>query len=480
VFVIGDMVPIETTAYENIWYANHFSDQTQWQRQVEMIHGQESPAAKRRIAMHFALRGIRRHPGMFMDKVRANFWHFLRPEGLHHLLVAESSLAPWRHVFYILLDDLPGLLLLPPFLAFCAGGRRTAAWALTVLWTAYYVFFEVVVFLNEVPRHRTGFMPFFLAGGVAGSMLLWQREGRRRVAPWIGFAVGAVIVVGLLQPYPGPAWRAWAALRRLDAATAALSRGDVNEADRVASAAAAEAPDSPRPWNVYARRLAASGHPAEAVAAYDRAQLVARQSLSPAAARPRLLREAGRPAEADAALLATHLLSWNTDPWIVLEVAWRELPPPHTDEVRLGEDDYGAVRDFFHPRGLDPELTRNRLEWTQYRRGPQPPPGRHRWTRHRAWVRLVPTHPAAAYDVTIEMGAPFPSTRSAPEVSVRVNDGAPRRFVLGTEVAPYTVRAAAVAGQPLLVRIDSPTWCRYGEPADQGVRVDRVSVRPAS
>ena len=203
VFIIGDLVPIETTAYENIWYANHFSDRDALGAPGRSsIHSQESPAAKRQIAMHFALRGIRRNPGMFVDKVQANFWHFLRPEGLHHLLTAESSMEPWRHVFYILLDDLPGLLLLPPFLAFCAGGRRTAAWALIVLWTAYYVFFEVVVFLNEVPRHRTGFVPFFLAGGVAGLLMLWQREERRRVAPWIGFAVGAAIVVGLLQPYP--------------------------------------------------------------------------------------------------------------------------------------------------------------------------------------------------------------------------------------------------------------------------------------
>jgi hypothetical protein len=479
VFIIGDLVPIETTAYENIWYANHFTDETRWRRQAEIIHEQESPAAKREIALHFALRGIRRHPDMFVDKVRANFWHFLRPEGLHHLLVAESSMEPWRHVFYLLLDDLPGLVLLPPFLAFCAGGRRTAAWALIGLWTAYYVFFEVVVFLNEVPRHRTGYVPFLLAGGVAGIGLLWQREERRRAAPWAGFGIGVLIVLGLLQPYPGPAWQAVAAVRAMDPALAALDRGDVPEAERLAAGAAAKAAESPRPWIRYARRLSFSGRPAEAVAAYERAQLIARQSWSPVVAMPRLLREAGRPAEADSALQTLHLLSWNADPWIVLDVAWRELPPPRTDEVRLGEDDYGAVRGFFHPRGLDPTLTRHRLEWDKYLRGPQPPAGRHRWTRHRAWVRLVPSEPAAAYDVTLAMGSPFPSPLTAPEVTVRVNDGAPRRFTLGTTVAPYTLRAAAVPGEPVTVQIDAPTWCRHGEPADQGVRVERVSVAAA-
>jgi hypothetical protein len=482
VFIMGDLVPIETTAYENIWYANHFTDPARWQRQAEIIHSQESPAAKREIAMHFALRGIRRNPGMFVDKVQANFWHFLRPEGLHHLLTSESVVEPWRHAFYVVLDDLPGLVLLPPFLAFCAGGRRTAAWALVVAWTAYYVFFEVVVFLNEVPRHRTGFVPFFLAGGVAGVLLLRRPEDRRRIAPWVGFGVGVVIVAGLLAPYPRPAWQALAATRALGPAEQALARGDVAESDRLAAAAASRAPDSARPWNLHARRLAAAGRPAEAVAAYDRARALARQGLTPAAlARPRLLREAGRPAEADAALRALHLLSWNADPWIVLEAAWRELPPPRADAVQLAGDDYGAARGFFHPRGLDPALTRHRLEWTDHARrgGPRPPEGLHRWTRHRAWVRLLPTQPASAYDVTLEVGSPFPSPLSAPEVTVRVNGGPPRRFTLGAAIAPYTVRAAAVPGQPVTVQIDAPTWCRYGEPADQGVRVDRVSVAPA-
>ena len=59
-------------------------------------------------------------------------------------------------------------------------------------------------------------------------------------------------------------------------------------ANREAEAAAAEAPGSPRPWIRYGRRLALRGRPAEAVAAYDRAALVARQSWSPTVARPRL------------------------------------------------------------------------------------------------------------------------------------------------------------------------------------------------
>ena len=88
-------------------------------------------------------------------------------------------------------------------------------------------------------------------------------------------------------------------------------------------------------------------------------------------------------------------------------------------------------------------------------------------------------HPAPAYDVTLWMGSPFPSTLVAPEVAVRIGGGAPSRLTLDQEIKPYRLRAVIPAGQPLVVRLDSPTWSRTGEPADQGVRVDRMTVSPA-
>jgi hypothetical protein len=195
-----------------------------------------------------------------------------------------------------------------------------------------------------------------------------------------------------------------------------------------------------------------------------------------------LLEAAGRGQDADAARRALDRLSWDDDPWLLLEAAWRELPPPHADEVVLGGGrDYGAVRGFLHPRGGDPLLSRHRLEWNKYERlgGPQPPPGTHRWSRHRAWLRLVPTSAAAAYDVTLWMGAPFPSTLVSPEVEVRAGTGEPAHATLGPRIEPYRFRAAVAPGEPLVVRIDAPTWSRAGEPAEQGVRVDRLTVTPA-
>ena len=166
---------------------------------------------------------------------------------------------------------------------------------------------------------------------------------------------------------------------------------------------------------------------------------------------------------------------------MVLEIAWRELPPPRGEEILLARGDYGAVRGFLHPRGTDPGVSAHRLEWNKYERLGEvlPPPGGHRWSRHRAWLRLVPKTQAPAYELTLEMGAPFPSTLVSPKVRVRVDGGAATAFTLTNEIRPYTFRAPATVGAPLLVQLDAPTWCLTGEPAEQGVRVDRLSVRPA-
>jgi hypothetical protein len=77
------------------------------------------------------------------------------------------------------------------------------------------------------------------------------------------------------------------------------------------------------------------------------------------------------------------------------------------------------------------------------------------------------------------MGSPFPSTLSTAAVVVTANDGTAHSFALGREMRRYAFRVAIAPGQPLVVRIDAPTWSRVGEPADQGVRVDRMAVRAA-
>jgi hypothetical protein len=45
-------------------------------------------------------------------------------------------------------------------------------------------------------------------------------------------------------------------------------------------------------------------------------------------------------------------------------------------------------------------------------------------------------------------------------------------------VRPYTLRVRPAPGEPIVVELVAPTWCRVGEPAEQGVRVDRMAVTP--
>jgi len=479
VFVIGEPVLIETAAFENLWYANNFVDRERFRRQEQTVHGQPTPAAKRAAALHFALRGIKRHPGRFLEKVGINFRHFFRPEGLHNLLRIERSLEAWRHAGSVVLDDLVLVAVLPLFAVFLFGGRRSAAWALMLLWTAYYLLMVVVVFHNEI-RYRSAFVPFAFAGAAGGWALLGQRASRRSWLVWLGLALGLSLSASMVVPFFGPAWRAFTAARTGRAARAAVIQGDLSKAEGLAAAAAAHNPRSPRPWMEHGKSLAFAGNAGAALDAYDRgAALATLANWRAVVARPRLLLEAGRLEEAAAAGRAVDRLSWDTDPWLILEIAWRELPAPRTDAIVLGQGDYGAVRGFLHPRG-DPALSAHRLEWNRYERlgGPLPPPGTHRWSRRRAWLRLVPLQAAAAYDVTLEMGSPFPSPLTSPVVRVRAL-GSSWDFTLDREVKPYFFRVPATGGRALLVQIDSPTWNGAGEPAEQGVRVERFAVAPA-
>jgi len=77
------------------------------------------------------------------------------------------------------------------------------------------------------------------------------------------------------------------------------------------------------------------------------------------------------------------------------------------------------------------------------------------------------------------MGAPFPSKLDHPEVAVRVNGEAPVRVTLDRTLRPYDfVANAPPPGEPLLVQIDTPTWCGLHEPAELGIRVDRLTAHP--
>jgi hypothetical protein len=259
----------------------------------------------------------------------------------------------------------------------------------------------------------------------------------------------------MIVPFVLPASRSLASWWTLRPARGAIARGDLPAASTAAFAAASRDPDAARPWLAYGRWLVRAGRTTEAVDAYERADRRRPEHWTPRVVLPRLLRESGRSEQADAWLRKAKQFSLNVDPWLALEVPWRELQPPRTDEILLGRDDYGAVRDFLHPRRD------------------------HRWTRHRAYLRLVPVTAAPAYDVTLVMGSPEPSPNATPTVHVQAHDGSGVAFALSREVQPYTFRVRSPRTGPLIVEIRAPTWNLSGEPPEQGVRVDRMTVVPA-
>jgi hypothetical protein len=98
----------------------------------------------------------------------------------------------------------------------------------------------------------------------------------------------------------------------------------------------------------------------------------------------------------------------------------------------------------------------------------------HRWSRGKAWLRVVPLEVAREYTVTLEMSCPDPAPWHQPVVRI-----GSRSFQLEADSRPYTVRVAPENGV-VLIELRAPTWSRFGQPLEQGVRVGRMHVEPAA
>ena len=455
VILIGDFVPVESISVYNLWDDNAFVEGERRRQQEARIAAEPTLAGQRAVALKLTWRGISRNPGVFVEKAWGQLWHFLRPDGLQLLLVLEHPQPAWRHAVLVLLDD---ALLVPTvvlFIVFAAAGHPSRPRSLVLLWTAYYVLMVVVLFHNEI-RYRSTLMPFAFAGASGGVAVLADPLRRNSWRARAALTLGLVVALRMLWPYAVPAWQALRAVPGTRAAVAAVERGDLEGARRAVERAGQLGGSTARPWLRYGSALAQSGRPHEALAAYQRVQERKGHQWTPRLVRPALLRAAGLEADSVSAAAEADEFSWHVDPWQALEVAWRELPAPRTDELRLGRNDYGAVRGFAH-------LARD-----------------HRWSRHRVWFRLQPTVTAAAYEVTLEMGSPAPSPHAAPTVSVRVDGGAPTKLVLERAVKPYVLRVPAPTSGALMIELETPTWNKVGFPADTGVRIDRVRVTPVA
>jgi hypothetical protein len=452
-FVTGDFIPVETNGVYNFYDDNTFVEGQKRLNQEEAIGAQPTLKERRDLAVRYAMQGIARNPGLFGEKAWRNLLHLVRPDGLQVLLVVEEPMPAWRYAALILLDDLIVLPTLVLFAVYLLAARPAPAWGYIALWTAYYLLMIVGIFHNEI-RYRSTLLPFALAGAVGGWQILAGGQGPRvRVRLALASSLGLVALV--VAPYVVPAGRALRTVLPLAAMERALERGDPADAERRAREAAEADPHSARPLLRYGRALARAGDPGRALEAFVSAQDRKSHVWVPTVVRPALLTALGRPDEAAAATEEANRFSYHVDAWLAQETAWDSLPPPVADEVLLGDGDYGAARGFTLPREDG------------------------RWTRGRAWIRVHPLSRAPDYDVALWMGSPEPSPQASPEVTVRIGNGPPQRFTLGREMKPYLMRVPAPADGVLVARIDAPTWNRVREPAEQGVRISRMTVSPA-
>jgi hypothetical protein len=451
--VTGDFIPVETNGIYNFYDDNAFVEGPKRLRQEEAIGAQPTLKERRDLAVRYAMQGIARNPGLFVDKAWRNLLHLVRPDGLQVLLVVEEPMPAWRYAALIVLDDAIVLPTVVLFAVYLLAGRRTAAWGYIAVWTAYYLLMIVGIFHNEI-RYRSTLLPFALAGAAGGWQVLAAHQGgRARVR--IALASSIALVALVVGPYVVPAARALRSVPPLAAMERALRRGDPGEAERRVREAADDDPMAARPWLRYGRALARAGDTAGALEAFTRAQERKSHVWVPTVVRPALLAALGRPEEAAAATAEANRFSYQVDAWLAQQAAWDSLPPPLADEIRLGDGDYGAVRGFTLPREDG------------------------RWSGGRAWLRLRPLSRAPGYDVVLWMGTPEPSPRDSVEVTVRVAGAPEQPFTVARAMKPYLMRVPAPADGVLMARIDAPTWNRNRGPAEQGIFVARMTVSPA-
>jgi len=265
-----------------------------------------------------------------VEKAWRNLQHIVRLDGLHLWLRIEEPHPWWRQALLVLLDDTVILAVIPLFLVFAAAGAPSPTRSLILLWAGYYLLMVVVVFHNEI-RYRSTLLPFVLAGAAGGAAVLRDPERRRRPLARAALVLGTASSVALLVPHAAPLWRAARAWPEIRAARRLVAAGDVAAAERHAFAAASLDRQAARPWLAFGSALAKAGHADGALDAYRRAEERKPYVWTPRLVRPRLLADAGRPAAE--ALAAADAFSWQVDPWLAQEIAWRELAPPAADNA---------------------------------------------------------------------------------------------------------------------------------------------------
>ena len=451
----GDPLLIESVGVYNLWNDNAFVDEGRMGREEQkMFNPKKSLSRRRGLAVQYALSGIVNNRGAFGEKIWNNARYLVRPDSLFGSLIGLLPQPSRWDVLSIPFGDALLLAGIPSFLVFAFCAARAPVRLLTLLWFSYYFALLVVVFHVET-RYRSALMPFFFAGAAAGFDLLTDATERRRRAVRVAFALGCGIVLLALQPFARPAWHAARSALATARARALLAQGDTAAASREIANAATRDVNPARPWLSYAALLARQGRSAEAIEAFRRVEEMAEGHMLGPMLLTRLWLDVGQPDKAETASEEARRISWVHDAWVVLENAWRGLPPPRTDTLRISIDDYGGARGFLKP----------------YRN--------YRWTLHRAQLRLSPPWPERDLELTLEMGSPEPSPYARPQVEVRTCGGTSRTFELTREVKPYVWQASCPPGAPVLVEIRSPTFNKSGEHDDQGVRVDRFSVRPS-
>jgi len=477
----GHLIPVETGLSYNLWAFNEpREDSNTIFQTLEQIR---NPADRSAYATAKGLARLREDPAILLRKLWPNWIYLWRVKPIEDRFILESYYAdvglPIFGAALIFDDSLYLLIALAAIAGLVLCGRNrpinspprhqdTKAWRLGVLvvkpsigakwlvlaWLLYVI--ATVLLTHGEARYRHFLFPVLIpyaAWALAETRRQGDTETRRVFCLRVSLSRCLIVFLWALLLWPALTFYPWTWAAQNLARGAYVLAGDsawtvgaraqaLNAYER-----AITAQKTPDGWLRLGDAARALGDQPRALSAYRAANRLTPSYIAASARLGDLLRAIGDEAGARDAFIGQY-----ADAQRVVDLSWRELRPPPTAQLDVGDG-----LDFGYVGGVYP---------AEEQQGATA-----RWTSGQGWLRL--RGDAGPQLVRLRLAAPRPDSAAVP-----VQVCAARRcwsLVVGPRWRSYSLEFGGVGDDPLLVEIRSPTFAAP-DGRQLGVLIDNATV----
>ncbi|MBN1484083.1 MAG: glycosyltransferase family 39 protein [Chloroflexia bacterium] len=346
---------VDTTGGYNFWLGTQGGQFEHLQQVHQDLLAIPDPAGRQAYAYRQGLAAIAEDPGGYLSSRLGELGQLLRVNYSADERLLDGFVlgqVPIPHLLAVfLLEDLAYMLLVPLALLALFNRRGEAGRGLVLSWLLYNLGTALVFF--AINRFRLPLLPLLaIYAAVTIAREPWG-QGQPRVPRLMAsslacIAFWVVVLPSVLGPYPAAASATWLGIRgrtvakHLERAEAAITAGDLAEAQEALHRALSHRPDGVQPLPT-ARVVQAMWRRAQGD---DMGALDLLEDLDWYQAlllRGDILREWGHLDQAQSLFAAREVDTHNPTQW-----AWEHLQPPALSEIDLGGDlDLGLVDGFY-------------------------------------------------------------------------------------------------------------------------------------